>query len=194
MTSQLNDGEEIVVAPDTFTHNTLPERDFWSPTEVTEHFGPDAVERLKKSGNDPQWLAAFTRDQVATLGTPLPSPQTQDRVVVDLDNRTVSFRDQQLFLGTTNSLKLLAYLAANPNRCCSYGMVASSVWKKRQVQDSTVNKEINRLKKKLAAANYRGLTFDMIGGGVKLIIDPPTSLPPSTEHTRSDQQSVELTV
>lgn len=46
MTSQLspdqNNGERIIVEPDTFT---LPERDFWSATEVTEYFGPNAVTR-----------------------------------------------------------------------------------------------------------------------------------------------------
>lgn len=46
------------------THNSLPDRDLWSPTEVMDHFGPDAVNVLARSGIAPQLRMAFARDQV----------------------------------------------------------------------------------------------------------------------------------
>jgi hypothetical protein len=73
-------------------------------------------------------------------------------------------------------------------------MIALSVWEEKKVLDSTVNKEVNRLKKRLAAANFTGLTLCIVGGGVKLIIDPPKSLPRLPANAKSDQQNVGLTV
>lgn len=80
--------------------------------------------------------------------------------LVNTKQFTVSYREQQCFLGNSILFDLAVSLGRAPGKWHSFGELRSDVWKDHDVGDSTVGRTLRLLRYKLNEAGVTGITIE----------------------------------
>jgi hypothetical protein len=81
-------------------------------------------------------------------------------LVINTKQFTVTYQEQQCFLGNSISFLLAASLGRAPGKWHSFGELRDDVWKDEQTEDSTIGRTLRLLRNKLNEARVTGITIE----------------------------------
>ena len=81
-------------------------------------------------------------------------------LVINTKQFTISYREQQCFLGNSILFDLAVSLWRAPGKWHSFGELRDDVWKDEKTEDSTIGRTLRLLRNKLMNAKMTGITIE----------------------------------
>ncbi|MER6469692.1 response regulator transcription factor [Streptomyces collinus] len=148
------------------------------PVIIATARGEEAdIVRLLRDGADDYLVKPFSGEQLAARvlavlrrsgGAPPDTLRVGD-LVIDLTQRTVTFRDRPLVLNR-REFDLLAYLARRPGAVVARRELLTEVWRSRDVYDRAIDVHVYWLRRKLAESGASPDCLKTVRGvGLRLV-------------------------